>query len=282
MLELFCVNCREIPNVIVSYSENRFLFFLFRHSWEKVRNYSQVLFKCDFFFTHPQSRSQEGDNSGMGGQIQVVVLGGCGHVGLPLCIRLALAGWSVAAMDVNQEAVSAVNEGKMLFKENQGDKLLAEALATGRFRATTDVTVCQSAPIVIFTNGMDLDEHGNPNLDALLAVFDTVVRQQVSDDGLFIFRSTLYPGTMTLLQEHLAAAYPQGKMVGRLAYCPERTAEMYALEEIVQLPQVRVQRYTNPPPSHGEKLPVYLLFFFFFACWGCVLNLSPSDHIGVR
>ncbi len=201
-----------------------------------------------------KSSPREGDNGGMRGQIQVVVLGGCGHIGLPLCIRLALAGWSVAAVDVNQEAVSAVNEGKMLFKEIQGDQLLAEALATGRFRATTDVTVCHRAPIVIFTNGLDLDEHGNPKLDALLAVFDTVVRQHASDDGLFIFRSTLYPGTMTLLQEHLAAAYPQGKMVGRLAYCPERTAEMYALEEIVQLPQVRVQRHTpTPAPPTWRK-----------------------------
>ncbi len=213
----------------------------------------------------------------MRGQIQVVVLGGCGHIGLPLCIRLALAGWSVAAVDVNQEAVSAVNEGKMLFKEIQGDKLLAEALATGRFRATTDVTVCHRAPIVIFTNGLDLDEHGNPKLDALLAVFDTVVTQHASDDGLFIFRSTLYPGTMTLLQEHLATSYPQGKLVGRLAYCPERTAEMYALQEIVTLPQVRLQRSSHqPPPPHTEKNypssckpnePVFFFFFFVLVVW---------------
>jgi UDP-N-acetyl-D-mannosaminuronic acid dehydrogenase len=222
------------------------------------------------------------EDSGMGDQIQVVVLGGCGHIGLPLCIRLALAGWSVAAMDVNKEAVSAVNEGKMLFKENKGDQLLAEALATGRFRATTDVTVCQSAPIVIFTNGMDLDENGNPKLDALFAVFDAVVQQQVSDDRLFIFRSTLYPGTMTLLQEHLATTCPQGKMVGRLAYCPERTAEMYALEEIVQLPQVSVPRYTPTPtlskkkkinPSNTQQI-----------CPGVFSNLFLLllDHIGVR
>ena len=168
---------------------------------------------------------------------KVVVLGGCGHIGLPLSIRLALAGWSVSVMDVNAEAVKRVRSGEVPFKENKGEELLKEALATGRLTCTTDVTVCSDAPVVILTNGMDLDENGNPKLEELLAVFDRVVKS-TGDDTLYIFRSTLYPGTMTLLRDHLADYYPKGKKTGRLAYCPERTAEMYALEEITSLPQV--------------------------------------------
>lgn len=177
---------------------------------------------------------------------KIVVLGGCGHIGLPLCVRLALAGWAVVALDVAERAVATVNAGVMPFKELHGEELLARALATGRFHATTDASCCSRAKTVIFTNGMDLDEHGNPKLDELLAVFDKVLGE-TPEDTLYIFRSTLYPGTMSLLSEHLTAARQTSsssssasdvKVTGRLAYCPERTAERFALEEIVRLPQV--------------------------------------------
>src|SRR6516225_1636856 len=39
----------------------------------------------------------------------VAIIGGCGHIGLPLGVKLALAGASTRLIDVNQLAVDQVN-----------------------------------------------------------------------------------------------------------------------------------------------------------------------------
>ena len=47
----------------------------------------------------------------------VVVIGGCGHVGLPLAIAFADRGANVAVYDVNPDAVAQVGDGRMPFDE---------------------------------------------------------------------------------------------------------------------------------------------------------------------
>ncbi len=50
----------------------------------------------------------------------VCVVGGCGHVGLPLSIAFALRGKRVAIFDVDREKVVAVGRGEMPFMEEGG------------------------------------------------------------------------------------------------------------------------------------------------------------------
>jgi UDP-N-acetyl-D-mannosaminuronate dehydrogenase len=47
----------------------------------------------------------------------VVVIGGCGHVGLPLAIAFADRGARVGIYDVSEAAVATVNSGRMPFAE---------------------------------------------------------------------------------------------------------------------------------------------------------------------
>ena len=51
----------------------------------------------------------------------VVIVGGCGHVGLPLGLVLADAGFSVTLFDVDANAVDTVRAGKMPFSERDAD-----------------------------------------------------------------------------------------------------------------------------------------------------------------
>ena len=50
-------------------------------------------------------------------ELDVVVIGGCGHVGLPLAIALASRGTKVGIYDVSETAVDTVNAGQMPFAE---------------------------------------------------------------------------------------------------------------------------------------------------------------------
>ena len=54
----------------------------------------------------------------MGFERDVVVVGGCGHVGLPLGLAFAERGLNVALFDLNDEAVDLVESGVMPFAED--------------------------------------------------------------------------------------------------------------------------------------------------------------------
>ena len=68
----------------------------------------------------------------------VVIVGGCGRVGLPLGLVLADAGLSVTLYDVNPNAVDQVRAGKMPFWEQGADDLLERMISTDRLDATVD------------------------------------------------------------------------------------------------------------------------------------------------
>lgn len=61
----------------------------------------------------------------------VCILGGCGHVGLPLAIAFADKGLNVAIYDIDQRAIDLVSSGKMPFLENGADEKLRTCISTG-------------------------------------------------------------------------------------------------------------------------------------------------------
>jgi len=75
----------------------------------------------------------------------VVVIGGGGHVGLPLAIAFADRGARVAIYDVSEEAVERVNAAKLPFDEPGALPLLERAVASGRLTASTDPAVVGTA-----------------------------------------------------------------------------------------------------------------------------------------
>src|SRR5579859_2169686 len=92
---------------------------------------------------------------------QVVVIGGCGHVGLPLAIAFADRGARVAIYDVSDEAVERVNAAKLPFDEPGALPLLERAVAAGRLTASTDPAIVGTAENVVVVIGTPVDEHLN-------------------------------------------------------------------------------------------------------------------------
>src|SRR5690242_2554358 len=97
----------------------------------------------------------------------VVVIGGGGHVGLPLAIALADSGASVLIYDVAQSAVESVNSGRLPFDEPGAADKLSNAVASGKLRASTDPSVVGEAENVIVVIGTPVDEHLNPDPQAI-------------------------------------------------------------------------------------------------------------------
>ena len=59
---------------------------------------------------------------------KITVVGGAGHIGLPLSIVFANKGFDVAVLDKNLEAMEMAKKGIMPFKEKDGTKNLKKAL----------------------------------------------------------------------------------------------------------------------------------------------------------
>jgi UDP-N-acetyl-D-mannosaminuronic acid dehydrogenase len=163
----------------------------------------------------------------------IVIFGGCGHVGLPLGMAFASRGRSVALYDVDTAAVELVKRGRMPFREQGADQLLPKVLASGSLTATTDPQVIGTAENVIVVVGTPVDRHLSPDIGAVMRALEPDLDHFV-DGQLLVLRSTVYPGVTTMVAKRLRDL---GKLV-HVAFCPERIAEGQALEEFSSLPQI--------------------------------------------
>jgi UDP-N-acetyl-D-mannosaminuronic acid dehydrogenase len=163
----------------------------------------------------------------------IVIIGGCGHVGLPLGLAFARAGKKVVALDLDREKVALASEGKMPFMDAGADELLPKVLADRTFSCTTDAKAIREADVVITVIGTPLDTHLNPRFEVYADLLEKD-RSHLRKGQLLVLRSTVYPGTTDRVARRLAES---GAGVD-VAFCPERVAEGVALEEITSLPQI--------------------------------------------
>lgn len=165
--------------------------------------------------------------------MSVTIVGGCGHVGLPLGIALANAGAVVYLLDTDTKRVAAVQSGKMPFHERGADEALPQALATGRLSVGTDPAPLSQSDIVLVTIGTPVDEFLDPKVLSFDRAIDAILAQMQSGQ-LLLLRSTVFPG----LTDRLYRRIQERGLDIDVAYCPERIAQGFALEELPTLPQI--------------------------------------------
>jgi UDP-N-acetyl-D-mannosaminuronic acid dehydrogenase len=178
----------------------------------------------------------------------VVIVGGCGRVGLPLGIAFAARGLNVALYDINANAVDLVNSGVLPFAEDGAAAPLAAAVAEGRLVATTDPASVGTAEHIVVVVGTPVDEHLNPDIGAVPRAIERCVAHLV-DGQLVVLRSTVHPG-VTAMTERLLRGHGLDVDV---AFCPERIAEGRAMTELLDLPQI-VSGRDERTLARAEKL----------------------------
>lgn len=177
----------------------------------------------------------------------VCIVGGLGHVGLPLGLSLAQVGQRVMLYDINEEAVATVSRGRMPFVENGADEVLVNVLGKTLF-VSIDRSVIASSHFVVIVIGTPVDEHLNPRFTIFQKFFDEML-DLISDDHHIILRSTAFPGATVRIKEHLQS---RGRYT-RVSFCPERIAQGKAMEELRTLPQI-VASFDDESLREAESL----------------------------
>src|SRR6266540_4320165 len=96
--------------------------------------------------------------------LDMVVVGGCGHVGLPLALAFADAGLKVGIHDVDAEKMARVEAGEMPFMERGAPELLANVLSTGRLSFSAESAMLRQTRVVVLVIGTPIDEFMNPSM----------------------------------------------------------------------------------------------------------------------
>ena len=163
----------------------------------------------------------------------MVIVGGGGHVGLPLALSFADAGLRVGIQDISSPTVERLGRGEVPFLEAGAEPLLRQMLDAGRLEFSTDQAMLGRTDTVVIIIGTPIDEFFNP----AMTIFERALSEiapHIRDGALVVLRSTVYPGTT----EYVAKALGDRGLHVDIAFCPERIAEGHALEELATLPQV--------------------------------------------
>ena len=169
----------------------------------------------------------------MDSSLDVVIVGGCGHVGLPLALSLADCGYKVGIDDIDAAKVELVKTGRVPFLETGAEDLLKKLLPTGRLELASNPNLISRTNTVILVIGTPIDEFMNPSVRIFDRVLDDLI-PHLNKGSLVVLRSTVFPGTTGSVELRLRNAGTNAEV----AFCPERIAEGHALEELRSLPQL--------------------------------------------
>ena len=162
----------------------------------------------------------------------VVIIGGLGHVGIPLGIVLASKGLKVCLNDINEEVAEKVRKGELPYVEYGAEPLLKKALANGNLTVSLNPECISDAKHVIIAIGTPVDEYLNPKTRQFLEFIEDI-KKYLNPDQVIIVRSSIYPRICKQIMNVLG-----NELDWHLAYCPERIVQGYAVQELEKLPQI--------------------------------------------
>lgn len=160
-----------------------------------------------------------------------VLIVGLGYVGLNLTAVLLDAGRSVAGLDTDAELISRLEIGETVQEPG-----LTNALVAGRKRLKLLTNCPEDLPaVVIICVGTPFDRaKAEPDLTYLHSAIDDLA-SRLTAEHLLVLRSTLPIGAS---EEIAARIYDAASVEPMIAYCPDRTIQGIALEELRRLPQI--------------------------------------------
>ncbi len=158
----------------------------------------------------------------------IAIVGGAGHIGLPLGILLANKKKRVVLYDKDKKNIDKINNLRMPFMEEGGSRLLKKNKKN--IFATTEKKYLTNAKVVIICIGTPV-KNSKPDLLLFFKMFKEI-KKYLNPKNLLVIRSSIYPGTCLKIEKFL------GKKFRNISYCPERVVQGKSISELPKLPQI--------------------------------------------
>ena len=159
----------------------------------------------------------------------VSVIGGAGHIGLPLSCYIASKGHKVTIVDINENIINNLRDDKLPFNEVNLEHYWKQA-KKNKIKLSTRTQSIKDSEFIIITLGSSSKTKD-------IKIFDKVldnVLQNAPLQSKIILRSTINIDTIEKIEKN--KLFVQKNL--KLAYCPERIAEGMSLEELPTMPQI--------------------------------------------
>ena len=153
-----------------------------------------------------------------------------GYIGLPTSALIASHGTNVLGVDINQQVVDTINQGKIHIVEPDLDKIVSKAVSKGYFKASTKPS---SAAVYLIVVPTPFKGNHEPDISFVEAATKAVIPLMKKGD-LYIIESTSPIGTTEKMQKLIFVSRPDLKGHIYIAYCPERVLPGNVMYELVE------------------------------------------------
>ena len=176
----------------------------------------------------------------------ICIVGGAGHVGVPLGLALSSKGYNVVLIDKDKKNVKKINQSKMPFIEEGCNKLLKKMIFKKKIFATTNLSEVKKCKYIIVCIGTPINNQFNPDLKNFIKFFYEL-KKHLNKNHIVIVRSSIYPGICNKIFNIIK------NRCKNLSYCPERIAQGRSIIELPKLSQI-VSGINNKSKIESKKI----------------------------
>ncbi|NQY43516.1 MAG: nucleotide sugar dehydrogenase [Legionellales bacterium] len=163
-----------------------------------------------------------------------VCIVGLGYVGLTLAVYLSRKGLRVHGVDISNTILNALSQKKAHFFEKNFDAEISKSIDSGMFSFSNNYIHSDGPTFYIVTVGTPLGTDNKVNISALKKVVNNIAKI-LSHEDVIVLRSTVKVGTTRNIVKPILDKTGKNYHLG---FCPERTLEGAAFEELSKLPQI--------------------------------------------
>jgi len=189
-----------------------------------------------------------------------VAIFGLGYVGCTAAGCISSQGHHVVGIDVSTDKVDTINAGRSPVHEPGLEKLIGDAVADGRLRATRQIGLelddCDIAIVCVGTpSGVD-GAHNMSYIAQVTRSIASAVRPDRTSPLTVAYRSTMRPGSIELIiQPIFRARFSEDTTnIVELVYNPEFLREATAIDDYFHPPKIVIGTCDGQPSSNMEAL----------------------------
>lgn len=147
-----------------------------------------------------------------------VVMMGLGYIGLPTAAVIANRNINVLGVDVNEEVIKTINDGRIHIIEPALEGLVKHVVEKGLLKASTST---ENADVFLIAVPTPFKENYIPDLKYVELAAKMII-PKLKEGDLFIIESTSPVGTTEKIADLIFIDKPELRNKIYIAYCPER------------------------------------------------------------